>query len=224
LPAELQQQALPLSPHFTFVMKTEADVWRLTDITVTVKFPLADPDFLKGIEDSQRKKNEQMTMWMMRQVNTSEQLYLVKQGKYACSLAVLGRAGRDGTAYLYDPQLASGNKNGYVFVISECDGSHYKVVAEPAIADSGQRAFCSDEGGAVRASDDGKAITCLHSGETVLGVTPGQGTGTVLIAPEASAGGAAAPASQPNTKPRKAAPIRPGSQEPQSEAPIPQRQ
>jgi TonB family protein len=40
-------------------------------------------------------------------------------------------------------------------------------VAEPVVPDSGQRAFCSDEGGVVRASADGKASSCLSGGEVV---------------------------------------------------------
>jgi len=86
-------------------------------------------------------------------------------------LSALRGAGKESDAvthpYLYDSELADGKKNGYIFAISACDASHYKIVAEPAVPDSGQRAFCSDEGGAVRASADGKAMTCLSSGEAV---------------------------------------------------------
>ena len=46
-----KEQALPFIPRFTFSMKSEADVWRLNEISVTVRVPLADPDFLKTIED-----------------------------------------------------------------------------------------------------------------------------------------------------------------------------
>src|SRR5260221_5521586 len=60
--------------------------------------------------------------------------------------------------------------------ISGCDGTHYKIVAEPAVLDSGQRAFCSDDSGAVRAAADGQATTCLASGEPVP-------QGHTLIAP-----------------------------------------
>jgi TonB family protein len=60
-----------------------------------------------------------------------------------------------------------GKKNGYIFAISGCDSTHYKVAAEPEVPNSGQRAFCSDEGGAIRAAADGKATTCLSRGETI---------------------------------------------------------
>ena len=65
--------------------------------------------------------------------------------------------------------LSTGKHGGYVYVISGCDASQYKIVAEPEINDSGQRAFCSDESGAMRAASDGKATTCLSSGEEVAG-------------------------------------------------------
>jgi len=167
LPQELQAQALPITPHIIFAMKTETDRWRLTDVTVMVKFPLADPDFLKSIEDTQRKKNEQMTLWAIRTIGAAEDGYHARRGSYACSLTGLSAANKPAPegGGVFDPELATGRKGGYVFAISGCDGLHYKAVAEPAIADSGQRAFCTDERGAIRASADGKATTCLASGE-----------------------------------------------------------
>lgn len=171
LPQEFREQApFPVAPHITFVMKTEGDVWRLTDITLTVKFPLADPDFLKSMEDSQRKKNELTTVWAMRTIGGAEEIYHSRRGTYACSLAALADAnkpGVEGGGAFFDPELATGKKGGYIFAISGCDALHYKAVAEPAIGDSGQRAFCSDERGAILASADGKATTCLASGEEV---------------------------------------------------------
>jgi TonB family protein len=68
-----------------------------------------------------------------------------------------------------------------VYVISGCDGTQYKIVAEPEINDSGQRAFCSDESGAMRAASDGKATTCLSSGEAIEGEKV-----TRLVAPSAA--------------------------------------
>ena len=165
-----KEETLPFIPHFTFAMKMESDVWRLNEISVAVRLPLADPDFLKNIEDRQRSQNEQITIWSVRQVTAAEKSYQSANGGFACSLSVLGAnklPRREGGAYLYDRELATGKKNGYIFAISGCDGSHYKIVAEPAVPDSGQRAFCSDESGTVRVSADGKATTCLANGEPV---------------------------------------------------------
>ena len=47
---EGNEQPLPFIPHFTFIMKTEADIWRLNEIRAEVRVPLSDPDFLKNIE------------------------------------------------------------------------------------------------------------------------------------------------------------------------------
>jgi len=124
------------------------------------------------MEDQQRARNEQRTIMWIQQVNMAQKRYSAMQGHFACSLSVLGEQARGGGAYLYDPELVKGSKDGYVYVISGCDPSHYKIVAEPAIADSEQRAFCSDEDGDIRAASDGKATTCLSSGEVVQKAIP----------------------------------------------------
>lgn len=171
-----KENGLPFVPRFNFSLKTEKDVWRLNEVSVTVRVPLTDPTFLKAIEDQQRAQNEQRTLWMLRQVATAEKSYFAAQGRYACSLSALASSGKEkGKGYLWDPQLAAGTKDGYNFVISGCDGSHYKVVAEPAMPDTDQRAFCSDESDVLRASTDGKASTCLSHGETVEDGATGYG-------------------------------------------------
>ena len=184
LPKDVREQApIPIAPHITFSLKTENDVWRLTDIAVMVKFPLTDADFLKSMEDSQRKKNEQTMVWAMRTIAGAEEFYHSRRGTYACSLALLADANKPGPegggGAALDPELATGKKGGYIFAISGCDGLHYKAVAEPAIEDSGQRAFCSDERGPILASVDGKATTCLASGEEVdIKSNPQPGSGS----------------------------------------------
>ncbi len=70
-------------------------------------------------------------------------------------------------AMLIDSTLASGEKGGYKFSISGCDArpaAKYEVSAEPSDADSGLRAFCSDESAVVKYATDGKAATCLSGG------------------------------------------------------------
>jgi len=164
-----KEEALPFILRITFSMKMESDIWRLNEIDLGVRLPLADPAFLKSLLERQRSQNEQMAIWSMRSIVSAEKSYQAAQGSFACTLSALG-SGSKGTgvahrAYLYDPQLASGKKNGYIFAISGCDTSHFQLIAEPAVPDSGQRAFCSDESATVRASADGKASTCLSSGE-----------------------------------------------------------
>src|SRR5579863_4021903 len=164
-----KEQPLPFIPRCSFLLKMESGMWRLNEISVGVRLPLADPNFLKALLEQERTQNEQTAQWSMRSINSAEKSYLAAQGSYACSLSALITKGTGTTRrpYLYDTQLASGKKNGYNFVISACDVSHYQLTAEPAVPKSGQRAFCSDESGTVRASADGKAATCLSSGEVV---------------------------------------------------------
>jgi TonB family protein len=155
---------------FTFTMKLEAEVWRLNEASARVRFPLADPAFLKSLEENQFRQNEQMALWSVRSINTAEKSYHAAQGGFACSLSGLTETSKDGGpihAYLYDAQLASGKKNGYVFKFSDCNPAHYSLVAEPAAPDSGQRAYCSDESGSIRSSADGKAASCVANGEVV---------------------------------------------------------
>jgi TonB family protein len=173
---EKEEEGFPIVPHFTFSMKMESEVWRLNEISLSVRLPLADPDFLKSLEESRRRQNEQMAQWSLRAVLTAEKSYQGTFGSFACTLSALGGAGKAGVAhrgYLYDAQLAGGKKNGYNFSISGCDGTRYQAWAEPATADSGQRAFCADESGTIRASSDGKAATCIASGEVVEKVPAG---------------------------------------------------
>ncbi len=175
-----EEALLPYVLRFTFSMKMESEVWRLNEVGATVRFPLADPVFLKDIEERQLRQNEQMALWSLRSVIAAEKSYQSAQGGFACTLSALGRAGKEAGApkhiYLYDSQLAGGKKNGYAFAISGCDTSHYHAVAEPETPDSGQRAFCSDQSGTVHASADGKAATCLVSGEVVEEKLPAAST------------------------------------------------
>jgi TonB family protein len=161
---EGNEQSLPFVPHFTFVMKTEADVWRLNEIRAEVRLPLADPDFLKNIERQNGRQNEQGAQTAMRIIVAEETSYHSSHGTYACNLSGLMGKGLGNGPFA---DLSTGKHGGYVYVISGCDRNQYKIVAEPEINDSGQRAFCSDESEAMRAASDGKATTCISSGEVV---------------------------------------------------------
>src|SRR4029077_11059131 len=46
-----QLQKGPFMPQITFSMKQEAQVWTLNEVSVTIRLPLADPDFLKLITE-----------------------------------------------------------------------------------------------------------------------------------------------------------------------------
>jgi TonB family protein len=197
---EGNEQPLPFIPHFTFIMKTEADVWRLNEIRAEVRVPLADPDFLKNIERQNGKQNEQSAQLGMRMIIGAQNSYRQAHGTYACNLSGLMGKGQNNGSF---GDLSTGKHGGYVYVISGCDSTQYKVVAEPEINDSGQRAFCSDESGAMRAASDGKATTCLSSGEAVAGKTNGgqHATGLAPVATGGSAGPQIDVPSPANAKP-----------------------
>ncbi|HTR23037.1 MAG TPA: energy transducer TonB [Terriglobales bacterium] len=167
-----EEALLPMILHFLFSMKVESGIWRLNEVSATARFPLADQTFLTEVEKYQLNQNEQLAQWSVRAVVSAEKSYQAAQGGFACTLSDLGSAAKGTGAsrpfpYLYDSQVAGGKKNGYRFAISGCDTSHYRVVAEPEAPDAGQRAFCSDETGKLRASVDGKGSTCLTRGEVV---------------------------------------------------------
>ena len=174
-----KEDTLPFTLHFTFAMKMESGIWRLNDVSIALKVPLADPAFLKSLEERQLRQNEQAALVAVRAIIVAENLYQSEHGGFSCSLAALESAGKTSGAarrnYLYGPQLAAGKKSGYTFAISECDASHYHAVAEPVAPDSGQRAYCADDSGTVRASADGKAASCLVSGEVVQEKVPAAG-------------------------------------------------
>lgn len=211
------EQILPFIPHFTFVMKTEADVWRLSEVRAEVRVPLEDPDFLKNIERQNGKQNEEGAEAALRVITAAQNSHHSATGTYACSLSGLmakGQGNNSGAAFAGPfTDLATGKHAGYVYVISGCDGNQYKVVAEPDTADSGQRAFCSDESGGLRAASDGKATTCLSSGEAVA-VERSEGATAIGLAAHATGGASSAgpqvdAQSQSNARPQTTAVLPP---------------
>ena len=49
-----QVQRTPFMPRITFSMKQEAQGWKLNEIAVTIRLPLADPDLLKAITEKMK--------------------------------------------------------------------------------------------------------------------------------------------------------------------------
>jgi len=165
-------QSLPVVPRFTFSMKQEKEIWKLNEIAVTLRIPLADEDYLNGLKKRQDQAMEPMAVGSIRTINTAEITYAASYPDrgFTCNLAELGGAGGEPTpehAMLIDDTLASGEKGGYKFSISGCDAhpaARYQVTAVPSDSDSGLRAFCSDESAVVKYDADGKAATCLTAG------------------------------------------------------------
>src|SRR5438270_5014567 len=169
-------EPLPFIPRLTFMMKMEADIWCVNEVSFQAKLPLGDPDFLKDfvkqLQDKQKSSNQSYAMMNMNAIARAETSYHSASPTHAftCSLSELSHAVKENTGEnrsWMDESLATGKSNGYIYALTGCDGAHYKVVAEPATPGAGQRAFCSDENGTVRYAANGKATTCLTSGKPV---------------------------------------------------------
>ena len=170
------EEKLPFLPRLSFVMTTEAKIWRLSELSFSGRMPLNDPDFLrdliKDVQNKQRISNEGMASFWLRTVVNAESSYKERhpdQG-FTCSLPELAKFAKEsageGRSAILDDELAGGKKDGYIFALTGCDKSHFKVAAEPAAPESGGAAFCSDESGVLKSAKNGKATTCLVHGET----------------------------------------------------------
>jgi hypothetical protein len=188
-----QLQRSPFLPRMTFAMKTESGVWKLNEILVTIRLPLADPDFLKSVTEGiksqaaatattmQRQSQTSTTTFgadesvlaAMRTILTAEVTYAATYPSvgYTCTLSDLdgfgGGAPNEHQAMLIASGLAGGKKYGYVFTLSGCTGTPatvFHLVAAPGRNSFGRRAFCSDQSAAIRSSADGNSATCLTSG------------------------------------------------------------
>lgn len=171
-----QKQNSFLTPKLTFVMKQEAEVWKLNELLLTMRMSLADPKFLDEIAKSMRQgqaANQPPAVAAIRNINTAEVTYAATYPArgYTCSLSDLDGFGAGGAneqqAMLIDSGLASGKKAGYVFSLTGCAGApakQYRISAVPVDPSAGLRAYCSDESAVIRYSSDGKAASCLGSG------------------------------------------------------------
>ena len=57
-----QVQRTPFMPRITFSMKQESQVWKLNEIAVTIRLPLADPDLLKAITEKMKPQANTTTV------------------------------------------------------------------------------------------------------------------------------------------------------------------
>ncbi|HEY7616275.1 MAG TPA: hypothetical protein VH744_05685, partial [Terriglobales bacterium] len=157
-----QPKPLPVIPRIVFSMKEERRVWRVSEVTVSLRVPLSDPEYLKGLLKNQSGRAESSALANLRTINTAEVTYAATYPErgFTCQLADLGPSDSseepaEDHAMLIDPILASGAKGGYLFAISGCDGSpvsSFQVTAVPSESDLDMPAFCADESGVVRYS------------------------------------------------------------------------
>ncbi|MGB7820846.1 MAG: hypothetical protein WBL22_01520 [Candidatus Sulfotelmatobacter sp.] len=147
-----QLQRTPFMPRITFAMKMESGVWKLNEILVTVRLPLADPDFLKSLTEGIKSRTaasapiqtqsqpaqsqpamltrgfDASILAAMRSILTAEIAYSAtyRPVGYTCTLFDLDGFGggepNEHQAMLIPSGLASGKRLGYVFTLSDCAG------------------------------------------------------------------------------------------------------
>ena len=187
-----QAQRTPFMPRMTLMMKQEAQVWKLNEISVTVRLPLADPDMLKAFTENMKPhvtvnasaeprgqvaisagENDSQVLAAMRTILTAEITYATSYPKvgFTCTLSDLDGFGggepNEHQAMLINSGLASGKRFGFVFTLSGCSGApaaSFHLSAAPNANTFGRKAFCADQSGTIRSSDNGNPATCLASG------------------------------------------------------------
>jgi len=112
--------------------------------------------------------NEASAVASIRTINIAEIRYSQSHNGsgYTCALSDLE------AEQLVNSTLASGQKNGYVFELTACGPgansaaiSNYRITASPINRNqTGVRAFCSDESGAIKADPGGSPENCLGQG------------------------------------------------------------
>jgi type IV pilus assembly protein PilA len=146
-----QEQRTPFMPQITFSMKQEAQIWKLSEISLTLHLPLADPDLLKAITEkmtpqagtasvhttfaphpevnTQPSGSDAMVLAAMHTILNAEGTYSSRYPNvgYTCSLSSLDGFGggepNEHQAMLINSGLASGKRYGFVFTLSECSGA-----------------------------------------------------------------------------------------------------
>jgi hypothetical protein len=189
-----QVQRTPFMPQMTFSMKKEAQLWTLNEISITLHLPLADPDLLKALTENMKPQPTQpaissrgetapqtagtdaQVMAAMRSIVSAEATYANTYTAvgFTCTLSNLdgfgGGVPNARQAMLISSGLASGKRYGYVFTLSECNGTpatSYHLTAMPHGNSISGKAYCADQSGAIRSSEDGNPATCLASGTSI---------------------------------------------------------
>jgi len=147
-----EAQRTPFMPRMTFTMKQEARVWKLNEISVTIRLPLADPDLLKAMTENMKARetanvtvtpvsvtpqtqsstssagSDAQVLAAMSTILTAEITYATSYPRvgFSCTLSDLDGFGggepNEHQAMLINSGLASGKKYGFVFTLSSCGG------------------------------------------------------------------------------------------------------
>jgi len=192
-----QPQRTPFLPKMTFSMKKEAETWKLNEISITLRLPLADPDLLKAFTEKMKAQpqvslvaqhegparempapvssNGPMVISAMKTILSAETTYSQRYPNtgYACTLSNLDGFGggepNEHQAMLLSSSLASGRKYGYVFTISNCGGTPASAFQLTAVPN--EPGFGGKafcaDQSGVIRSANGNAAECLASGVPV---------------------------------------------------------
>jgi len=163
--AEIKKSAGQLGGHGRALAGTILGYMGITSIPfILIIAAIAIPNLLRV----RIAANESSAIRNLRIIDTAEITYQTAsdKGEFTCELSAL-RAAED----LEDDVLVSGRKNGYHFVLQNCQAAaagtpaRYQVVAYPVAPNqSGVRAFCSDESGVIKADPNGSPQACISSG------------------------------------------------------------
>jgi hypothetical protein len=191
-----QPQRSPFMPQMVFMMKKEAQIWTLNELSFTIHVPLADPDFLKAITEKMQQPQavtrtsftpqgetsvslaggDPMVIAAMRSILKAENTYAATYSTvgFTCTLSNLDGFGggepNEHQAMLINSSLAAGKRYGFVFKLSECSGdpaTAFRLAAVPNENVYGRKAFCADQSGVIRSSDDGNPNSCFTSGTPI---------------------------------------------------------
>jgi hypothetical protein len=182
-----QELTVPFIPSITVGMKQQDNIWRINEVSANFKLAIGDPKFFEDIgkfEQANESEPQPKTSHNANQkaepakmpVSLTVTMLSYAEASYAqgnpeigftCNIADLINAKDGAFTDRLDPQIAGGTYNGYRFSITGCDAKPaiaFHIVAEPMVAGSGSKAYCTDPTRNLRIADDGKGNTCLASG------------------------------------------------------------
>lgn len=110
--------------------------------------PMAMAIMIPNIVAARRAANEGSSISVLRKISEAESTYHVNHGRY-------GDLDELAAEHLIDPEIVSGARNGYRFVVSQqSDPVAFQATGTPdSYPNSGKRSFYIDETGVVRAED-----------------------------------------------------------------------
>jgi len=97
-----------------FRLKPENEIWKLAVVTVAVRMPLTDPDYLKGLREEPDKSSEQAAQSLMVAMAQAETAHAANHGAAGCSCTLSNLFPPSGAAQVADsvPGLDNEARNG----------------------------------------------------------------------------------------------------------------